>query len=117
MAHSAHENYLETFFPKATRKPYDDPARAREALQRGEADLLFGDGLTLAVWLNGQEGECCGFVGGPYTESRWFGEGVSIATRRNETVLRRGIDWALQRVAERGTYAEIYLRYFPIGFY
>ncbi|WP_406856375.1 transporter substrate-binding domain-containing protein [Alsobacter sp. KACC 23698] len=117
VARSAHENYLQTFFPKAVAKPFDDLARARAALQRGEADLLFADGLTMAVWLNGEEGECCGFVGGPYTESRWFGEGVSIATRRNETVLRRGIDWALQRVAERGTYAEIYLRYFPVGFY
>jgi polar amino acid transport system substrate-binding protein len=117
VAGSAHEDYLKTFFPKAVAKPYDDLARAQAALKRGEADLLFSDGLTMAVWLNGEEGECCGFVGGPYTESRWFGEGVSIATRRNEAVLRRGIDWALQRVAERGTYAEIYLRYFPVGFY
>ena len=118
VARSAHEDYLATFFPKAERQTFDDLDRARAALQHGDVDLLFADGLTMAVWLNGQEAnECCAFVGGPYGESRWFGEGVSIATRKNEVVLRRAIDWALQRVAERGVYAELYLRYFPVGFY
>ncbi|WP_244643521.1 transporter substrate-binding domain-containing protein [Alsobacter metallidurans] len=118
VARSAHEDFVETFFPQAQRKPFDDLDRARAALMRGDVDLLFADGLTMAIWLNGQEaGDCCAFVGGPYQESRWFGEGVAIATRKNEVVLRRAIDWALQRVAERGVYAEIYLRYFPVGFY
>ena len=115
---SAHEAYLKTFFPKALPKPYSDLAQAREALLSKEADLLFADGLTMAVWLNGSEaGECCGFAGGPYTESRFFGEGVSIVLRRDEPALRKALDYALKRVAEKGIYAELYLRYFPVGFY
>lgn len=115
---SAHEAFLRTFFPKAQVKPYPDLAQARAGLIGRDADLLFADGLTLAVWLNGEEGAgCCAFAGGPYTESRFFGEGLPILLRRNEPALRKALDYALLRVAEKGTYAELYLRYFPVGFY
>ena len=118
VAGSAHEAYVRTFFPAAALKPFDDLDKAIAGFQRGEADLVFGDGLTLAIWLNGTEGaRCCGFAGGPFTESRWFGEGVVIVMRRNEAVLRRAVDYALQRIAETGQHAELYLRYFPVGFY
>jgi polar amino acid transport system substrate-binding protein len=115
---SAHQAYLATFFPKAEIRTYPDPARAREALLAKDVDLVFADGLTMAVWLNGTEAaECCRFAGGPYTESRYFGEGVAIALRRGEPNLRKALDFALKRLAEKGTYAEIYLRYFPVGFF
>lgn len=115
---SAHETYLTTFFPKAQAMPYGDLSQARQALLAKEVDLLFADGLSMAVWLNGTEaGDCCAFVGGPYTESRYFGEGVSIVLRRGEPALRKALDYALKRVAEKGVYAELYLRYFPVGFY
>ena len=73
---------------------------------------------SLAVWLNGaSSGDCCVFRGGPYTESRFFGEGVGIALRKEDVGLRRALDWALARLAARGVYAELYLKHFPIGFY
>ncbi len=115
---SAHEAYVRTFFPAAVIRPFDDLEKALDGFQREEADFVFGDGLTLAVWLNGTDGaRCCAFAGGAYTESRWFGEGVVVVMRPNETVLRRAVDYALQRVAETGQHAELYLRYFPVGFY
>ena len=118
VAGSAHEAYLKAFFPKAAPATFDTIEGARAALRRGEADLAFGDGLTLAVWLAGAEGAaCCAFAGGPYTESRFFGEGVGIALRKEDAALRRALDHALHRLAETGRYAEIYLRYFPVSFY
>lgn len=115
---SSHEVFLRTFFPKADVLALQDLAGVETALVEKQADLAFADGLTLAVWLNSAEaGECCAFVGGPYQESRYFGEGVAIAVRPGEPALRRALDYALQRIAEKGTYAELYLRYFPIGFY
>jgi polar amino acid transport system substrate-binding protein len=115
---TAHAAYLAAFFPAAQPKAFGDLDTARDALRRGDVDALFGDGLTLAVWLNSTEGSaCCAFAGGPYLESRYFGEGVAIALRRSEPVLRRALDWALWRLAQKGTYAELYLRYFPVGFY
>ena len=117
-ARTAHEAYLRTFFPKTAVRLYETPAALRSALKRGEIDIAFGDGISLAVWLNGTDAAgCCGFRGGPYMDSSYFGEGVGIAVRKGNVPLRRGLDFALKRVAERGVYADIYLKYFPVGFF
>jgi polar amino acid transport system substrate-binding protein len=56
---------------------------------------------------------CCAFVGGPYTESRYFGEGVGIAVRRGNDTLRLAFNWALFRLWEKGRFTDLWLRYFP----
>jgi len=118
IAGSAHKAYLDAFFPGVVEKTFPDAAASRDALRAGAVEALFGDGLSLAIWLNGASSEnCCVFRGGPYTESRFFGEGVGFALRKEDSKLRRALDWALARLAARGIYAEIYLKYFPIGFY
>ena len=118
VAGSAHEAYLTTFFPGVVRKPYPDFGAMRDALRAGAIEAMFGDGLTLAVWMAGKSSaDCCAFNGGPYLESRFFGEEIGIAVRKEDSNLRRAMDWALARIAARGAYAEIYRKYFPIGFY
>ena len=67
--------------------------------------------------LRPKAGDCCVFRGGPYLESRFFGEGVSIAVRKDDGALRRALDWALARVWVSGKYTEAYRKYFPISFY
>jgi len=114
----AHARYLGVFFPEAERRDYEDFTALHKALKAGEVDLIFADGLTLSVWLAGEDAAgCCGFRGGPYLESRYFGEGVSIAVRRDDETLRRALDYALARVAASGQYAEIFRKYFPLSFY
>ena len=84
----------------------------------GEIDVAFADGLTLSVWLNGElSANCCSFFGGPYCESLYFGEGVGIAVRTDDNELRLALNWALARLVSKGIYSELYLKYFPIGFY
>ena len=112
------EAYLRAFFPRSEIRPYDNPTSLRSALRSGAVDALFGDGVTLALWLNGTDAEdCCSFKGGPYTESHFFGDGVGIAVKKNNVGLRRALDDALAQLAARGVYADLYLKYFPIGFY
>ena len=118
VAGSAHEAYVKTFFLDSTAKPYPSLTALEAALRAGEIEAAFGDGLTFAVWLNGEDSQgCCAFFGGPFGESRFFGEGVGVAVRADDPQMRRAIDWALAHLAERGVYAELYLKYFPIGFY
>jgi polar amino acid transport system substrate-binding protein len=118
IAGSAHKAFLDAFFPAIVAKTYPDIAGLREALHTHAVEAIFGDGLSLAVWLNGATSDdCCIFKGGPYTESHFFGEGVGVALRKEDATLRRALDWALARIAARGIYAELYLKYFPIGFY
>ena len=116
VAGTAHEAYLRTLFTEAEVHPYPDADAARAALRRGEVDLLFGDGIALAFWLNGTDsGGCCVFRGGPYTESRFFGEGVGIAVRRGNDLLRQAFNWALFQLWEKGRFTDLWLKYFPIS--
>ena len=116
VAGTAHEAYLKTLFTEAALHPYPNSDAARFALRKGEVDLLFGDGIALAFWLNGTDsGGCCVFRGGPYLESRFFGEGVGIAVKRGNDVLRQAVNWALFRLWEKGRFTDLWLRYFPIS--
>jgi len=118
VARTAHEAYLRSFFNEAAIRPFPDLKAAQEALKAGQVDLLFGDGITLALWLNGADSaNCCRFIGGPFTESRFFGDGFSVAVKEGNDTLRHAMDFALQRIWEKGVYTDLYLRWFPIGFY
>ena len=118
VARSAHEAYLRAFFPRVSVRVYDNALALRSALKRNEVEIAFGDGVAFALWLNGTDASgCCAFRGGPYTESRFFGEGVGIALRKDNQAMKRALDYALKRVSERGIYADLYLKYFPVGFY
>jgi polar amino acid transport system substrate-binding protein len=113
---SAHEQYLRMLFNEAELRGYRDNESARDALRRSEVDLLFGDGFALSFWLNGaSSGGCCAFVGGPFIESRYFGEGIGVAVKRGNDTLRLAINWALFRIWETGRFTDLWLRYFPIS--
>ncbi|WP_438646701.1 transporter substrate-binding domain-containing protein [Salinarimonas soli] len=113
---TAHEAYLSTLLPAVARQAYPDAGEAQAALRRGEVDYVFGDGLTLALWVGGSASEeCCALVGGPFLESRFFGEGIGFVLRADDDALRRALDFALQRLWDDGKYAELYLRFFPVG--
>ena len=116
VAGTAHEAFLKALFTEVDVRPYDTPERSREALQKGEVDLLFADGISLAFWLNGTDSQnCCAFRGGPFIESRYFGEGVGIAVKRGNDTLRHAFNWALFRLWEKGRFSDLWLRYFPIS--
>jgi polar amino acid transport system substrate-binding protein len=48
-------------------------------------------------------------------ESRFFGEGVGIAVRRGNDLLRQAFNWALFRLWEKGRFTDLWLRYFPVS--
>jgi polar amino acid transport system substrate-binding protein len=116
VAGTAHEAFLKALFTEVDVRSYETPAQTREALRKGEVDLLFDDGISLAFWLNGTDSQnCCAFRGGPFIESRYFGEGVGIAVKRGNDTLRQAFNWALFRLWEKGRFSDLWLRYFPIS--
>lgn len=119
VARTAHEAYLAAMFPEVGRRLYQSADEARAAVRDGEADAHFGDGLQLSFWLESDAADgCCAFAGGPYLETRFFGQGYAIAIARGGSPdLKRAINAALQAVYEKGIFAELYLRYFPVGFF
>ncbi len=118
IAGTAHAAFLQAYFPGLERREYADLPALLAALRGGEVPLAFADGVTLAIWLNGAEGNaCCAFRGGPYLDPAYFGVGVGVAVRKDNALLRRALDFAFARVAQQGAYAELYLKYFPVSFF
>jgi polar amino acid transport system substrate-binding protein len=116
VAGTAHEAYLKALFTEVETRTYPSADVARLALKRGDVDLLFGDAISLAFWLNGTDSEnCCSFRGGPFIDSRYFGEGVGIAVKKGNDTVRLALNWALFRIWEEGRFTDLWLRYFPIN--
>jgi polar amino acid transport system substrate-binding protein len=116
VAGSRHEAFLKAFYPSAEIVAFETPALARNALKTGKVAAHFGDAISLSFWLNGAEaGGCCAFKDGPFTDPRYFGEGVGVAVKKGNEPLRRALDYALARLDRRGALGELYLKYFPVG--
>ncbi|HZN30302.1 MAG TPA: transporter substrate-binding domain-containing protein [Xanthobacteraceae bacterium] len=116
VAGTAHEAYLKALFTEVEVRAYPSSDVARLALRKGDVDLMFGDAISLAFWLNGTDSEnCCSFRGGPYLDSRYFGEGVAIVVKKGNDTIRLALNWALFRVWEQGRFTDLWLRYFPVS--
>jgi polar amino acid transport system substrate-binding protein len=112
---TAHEAYLRAFFRDSSIRSFETVELARDALIVGAVDFLFDDGISLAFWLNGTASKaCCEFKGGPFSEPKFFGDGIGIAVKRDDTQLKTLINGALRRMRESGRYEELLLRYFPL---
>lgn len=115
---TSHEAFLKDFYPESEILIFKQPDQAREALRKGEVDLLFGDAISIMFWLNGTSSQnCCEFRGGAYADSRYFGEGIGIAMRRGNRKLRVILDYGLAQLRDAGRLEELYLRYFPLSFF
>ncbi|WP_407168372.1 transporter substrate-binding domain-containing protein [Bradyrhizobium sp. ORS 111] len=116
IAGTSHEAYLKAMFTDAEIHSYPNDDALRAALRRGDVDFIFGDAISLAFWINGTDSaECCAFSGGPFVDSRYFGEGIGIAVRKGNDLLRQSLNWALFRIWEKGRFTDLWLRYFSIS--
>ncbi|ESZ26328.1 transporter substrate-binding domain-containing protein [Mesorhizobium sp. L2C084A000] len=115
---SAHERMLRDYFSTVQVIPFDRPEDLYADLKAGKVDAAFGDGMRLAFWLGGSDAAgCCRFAGGPYLAPEYLGTGMAIATKADNPALAAAIDYALQEISMKGTFAEFYLRYFPVSFF
>ena len=115
VAGTAHAAFLDRLMPFVQRRETANLAAALAMLRSGEVDYLFGDGIALSVVLAAETGQEFAFAGGPYLESGYFGEGIALLIRKDEVALKRSLDYALQSLWDDGTYARLFLRFFPVG--
>ncbi|MDP2781364.1 transporter substrate-binding domain-containing protein, partial [Devosia sp.] len=113
---SAHQAFMQRYLPDVSVEQFDTELAGLAALQASAVDVFFGDGMRTSFWLN-QNLDCCGFAGGAYFRPALFGEGLSIAVPAGNDAIRHAIDWALVRLKDNGVLDELYLRWFPVGFY
>jgi len=118
VAGSAHEKMLRDYFKAVQVVTFDTPEDLYADLKAGKIDAAFGDGMRFSFWLGGSDAAgCCRFAGGPYLAPEYLGSGMAIATRKSDTALAAAFDYALQEISIKGTFAEFYLRYFPVSFF
>lgn len=118
VAGSAHEAILRAYFEEATPVPLPSQEALLADLKARKIDAAFGDGMKLGFWLAGSDSAgCCRFSGGPYLAPEHLGAGLAIATTPANATLAAAFDYALHQIAAKGTFAELYLRYFPVSFF
>jgi polar amino acid transport system substrate-binding protein len=118
VAGSAHAAILAAYFADATPVPVASQEALLADLKAGKFDAAFGDGMKLGFWLAGSDSAgCCRFSGGPYLAPEYLGAGLTIATTSGNATLATAFDYALHQIAAKGTFAELYLRYFPVSFF
>jgi polar amino acid transport system substrate-binding protein len=117
VAGSAHAAFIGAFFARADRLEVPELQAALTLLRLKQVDYVFADSGQLALWLGGRNGTGHRFIGGPWLDSRYFGEGIAFLARKDGDLIRRALDYGLQQIWDDGTYARLYLRYFPVGIY
>jgi polar amino acid transport system substrate-binding protein len=115
-AGSRHADFVARYLPGSEMFAADTEFAALDRVRSGEADAYFGDALRASFWL-GQNPLCCAFAGGAYFRPDYFGRGLAIAIGPGRDAVSMAIDVALARIAKSGKLDELYLRWFPVGFY
>ncbi|HTN61834.1 MAG TPA: transporter substrate-binding domain-containing protein, partial [Devosia sp.] len=108
--------FLKRYLPAVTRSPFPTEIEALDAVKANQADAFFGDAMRASFWLNDNL-DCCGFAGQPYFRPDLFGEGLAVAVPAGHDAVRQVINWALVKLKNDGSLDELYLRWFPVGFY
>lgn len=118
IAGSGHEAMLRDFFSDARVVTYTRSDWLHSDLKEGKIDAAFGDGMQFSFWLTGSNADgCCRFAGGPYLAPEYLGTGLAIAAPLEEVELTQAFNYALGQIHEKGVFAELYLRYFPVSFF
>lgn len=113
---SAHEEFIKRYLPDAKPVEFDTEPDALAAVRDRKADAYFGDAMRASFWFNDNP-DCCGFAGPPYFRPDLFGDGLSVAVAAGHDAVRQVIDYGLVRLKKSGVLDELYLRWFPVGFY
>lgn len=113
---SVHENFIRRYLPQAQITRFKSEIEALDAVKDGAVTAFFGDAMRASFWINDNL-ECCSFAGEAYFRPQMFGEGLAIAVPAGLDPIRHAIDWALVRLKDNGALDELYLRWFPVGFY
>lgn len=115
---TAHEAFLRTFFPTAEILTFANAADTYAALRLNRAELLFGDAVNLALWMNGTNARgCCTFLGEAYYEPLFFGDGVSIAVRKKNREVLDMLNEGIRKIRKSRRLEEIFLQFFPARVY
>jgi len=116
VANSSHGAWLEKYYSRSALTAFPSEAEMYEALRTGALDVSFGDGLRLIYWLAGSASRgCCKPLDGAFVDRQFFSNNLSFLMRREDADTVKAFDFALDRLQDKKTSAEIFARYLPGG--
>ncbi len=98
-------------------KRYGTQEEAYLDLNAGRVDFVFADAFVLLEYLNSDKGKDYEFIGDSYTDPKYFGEGIGIALRKQDTELKEKFNKAIKSIRENGTYDKIRKKYFDFDIF
>ena len=107
---TTHQKYLMDKHPEIIAVPYDSYQNAVLDLKNGRLDAVFGDTAVVNEWL--KQNKNLAAVGDKITDPTYFGTGLGVAVRQNNTELLTKLNDALAKVKADGTYKTLYSKWF-----
>ncbi|MEE9596581.1 MAG: ABC transporter substrate-binding protein [Acidiferrobacterales bacterium] len=116
---TTHDNFITgEFGDTVTIKRYGTQDEAYLDAVAGRLDLLLADSVAMMDgFLNTDKGQDWEFVGEDYTDPKYFGVGVGIAIRKQDTDLVTMFNKAIAGIRTKDTYAKIQGKYFDFDVY
>lgn len=116
---TTHDQYLTDIYGKnITIKRYTSLEDLYLDIQSGRIDMFMADSIASELgFISKPQGQNYEFVGQQLTDSKWFGEGIGIACRKDNQELVNKLNAAIKKIRENGTYDRIRKKYFDFDIY
>lgn len=107
---STHQNYLLATYPSLSVVTYDSYQNALLDLHNGRIQALFADSAVAHCWLKQQPQ--LAQLGPVVRDPRYFGQGIAIAVRQEDTALLAELNQALTTLEQQGQLQTIHRQWF-----
>ncbi|MCL4112277.1 UNVERIFIED_CONTAM: hypothetical protein GTU68_022771 [Idotea baltica] len=97
-------------------KRYGTQEEAYLDLNAGRVELVFADAFVLMEFTGSDKGKDYDFVGGSYTDKKYFGEGIGIAVRKGDTELTEKLNKAIDNI-RLSPYDKVRAKYFDFDIF
>ena len=114
---TTHATYVEDKYTGSDVRLYPTQEEANADLASGRLDAVMADSVVLSEWLKTENSGCCKMIGAVENDPQYFGEGVGIAIRKEDTALRDKFNAAIEAIRANGTYQAINDKFFAFSVY
>ncbi|MGH6857737.1 MAG: transporter substrate-binding domain-containing protein [Methylocella sp.] len=109
----AREAYLGDVYKQSEIRPYATLEEAILDLAEGRLDAVIGDKDAIAEYMKTRtEAQCCVLGADVAPDPAYFGDGIGVGLRQEDTGLKAMFDKALDSCMADGTFAKIRAKYF-----
>ena len=99
-------------------KSYATQDEANMDLTSGRIDLVIADAVVLlGGLLKSEAGKGFELIGPDFDNQKWFGDGIGIAVRKEDSDLREKLNKAIKAIRADGTFKKINAKYFDFDVY